>query len=554
MTANLSSQIASNGVSESFSVFIDSLRDTPGLSDKKFRFADVNKVAQYLVCRNYGKACLELSYLAWAVVNYPTKSITNAPLLDFFWINEQFTPARFRQAFAQPHQIDTTNIALNKLGLALTFSSQHSFIISPTRVGLLAVLLEMLVTLAPEQLSIIEQRFKGVHNEKAVNVIKAISSDLQKQLYQFLGEHLIPAQEQRRFRYVSQWLDKCNTNENTAHTQLINDETVLSFWQYAAFDETSPGYKLYASALYGVIDTHKAIQQAKDTLALDNAGSIGFNTEAGEYSPDVIQEILFNDSSCHQDYSWLCHTPKYLTKTQWSFIEPLIQHHAYSKTLALSFARLAVFGQWQSALVQAKRKSPMSVLQKLTDLPQQNYLQYQQRLVMLQQVMAQVVMAISDIFYSHQDSRYLGVSLTLMPQADAQKIRHWFERKMQAISQTSFSADTEINTDQINKALFTESQKLLMQSLELKKIIQANKKAFNANNKDGFQHLPSIDLLDTYQEGYDGLAHCQKLVQLCNKQLSHYWLTPNDCEANYRSDTSIFKDIFALLYGEVNDQ
>ena len=37
MTVNLSSQIARYGVSESFNVFIDSLRDTPGLSDKKFK-------------------------------------------------------------------------------------------------------------------------------------------------------------------------------------------------------------------------------------------------------------------------------------------------------------------------------------------------------------------------------------------------------------------------------------------------------------------------------------------------------------------------------------
>jgi hypothetical protein len=553
MTANLSSQIARNGVSESFNVFIDSLRDTPGLSDKKFRLADVNKIAQYLVCRNYGKACLELSYLAWAVVNYPTKSITNAPLLDFFWINENHTPALFRQAFTQPHQIENTSIALNKPGLALTLSSQ-SFIISPTRVGLLAVLLEMIVTLAPEQLSIIEQRLKGVHNEQAVKVIKAISSDLQKQLYQFLGEHLIPAQEQRRFRYVSQWLDQRNTNGNATNIQVLNDETVLSFWQYAVFDYTSPGYKLYASAFYGVIDTHKAIQQAKDTLALDNASTIGYNREAGEYSPDVIQKILFSDSSCHQNYSWLCQTPKYLTKAQWAFIEPLTQYHPYSKTLALSFARLAVFGQWQAALVQAKRKSSISVLQKLTDLPQQTYRQYQQRLVMLEQVISQVVMAISYIFYSHQDSRYLGFSLTLMPQTDAQKIKHWFEHKMQALSQASYTDDREINTEKINKELFTQSQTLLMQSLELKKIIQAGKKAFNANNKEGFQQLPSVNLLDTYQEGYDGLAHCQSIVQLCNEQLSLCWLTSGDCEANYSSDTSIFKDIFALLYGEVNDQ
>ena len=553
MTVNLSSQIARYGVSESFNVFIDSLRDTPGLSDKKFRFDDVNKVTQYLVCRNYGKACLELSYLAWAVVNYPTKIQANAPLLEFFWVDENITPARFRQAFEDPFQTDNINIALNKAGLALTFPSQ-SFIISPTRVGLLAVLLEIIVTLAPEQLTTIEQRLKGTHNEQE---IKALSSDLQKQIYKFLGEHLIPAQQQRRFRYVSQWLDSKNSNENLANTHMLNDETILSFWQYAVLDDTSPGYKLYASAFYGVMDTHQAIKQAKQSLALDNAGTIGFNTDAGEYSPDVIHEILFSHSSENQDYSWLCKAPKFLTKAQWHLIEPL-QNYPYSKTLALSFARLAIFGQWQAALVQAKRKSSLIVRQKLADLPQQNYSQYQQGLVTLQKIMTQVIMAISYIFYSHQDSRYLGFSLAFLPKSDEQKIRNWFEEKMNALSQASSTTDNDTNlgadTENINKVLFTQSQKLLMQSLELKKIIQASKAAFNANNKEGFQHLPSSDLLDTYQEGYDGLAHCQHIVQSSSEKLSHYWLTSSDCETNYCSDVSIFKGIFVLLYGEVNDQ
>jgi hypothetical protein len=486
------------------------------------------------------------------VVNYPRKTLSNASLLEFFWVDESITPALFRQAFEQPCNINNVNISLNKSGLSLNFSSQL-FIISPTRIGLLAVLLEIIVTLAPEQLTIIEQRLKGTLNERA---IKALSSDLQKQIYQFLGEHLIPAQQQRRFRYVSQWLDKKNTNKNLASSDVLNDETVLSFWKYAVLDDTSPGYKLYASASYGVMDTHQAIQQAKQSLALDNAGSIGFNTEAGEYSPDVIQEILFSHSSDNQDYSWLCQTPKFLTKAQWNFIEPITKNYPYSTTLALSFARLAVFGQWQAALVQAKRKSPVIVVQKLASLPQESYLQYQQRLVKLQQIMTQVIMAISYVFYSHQDSRYLGFSLAFLPQSDAQKIRDWFEQKMHALSQDSLTTDSNIcaNTENINKVLFTQSQKLLMQSLELKKIIQASKTAFNANNKEGFQHLPSAELLDIYQEGYDGIAHCQHIVQSCIEKLSLCWLTLSDCETNYCSDISIFKDIFALLYGEVDDQ
>jgi len=546
MTASLSSKVTRYGVSESFNVFIESLRETPGLSDKKFRLADVNKMAQYLVCRNYGKVCLELSYLTWAVVNHPTKTIANAPLLEFFWVNESITPARFRQAFEQPHQTKKSNIRLSEIALELTFPKQV-FHISPTRIGVLAVLLEIIITLAPEQLTAIEQRLKGTQNELE---IKKLSSDLQKQLYQFLAEHLIPAQQQRRFRYVSQWLEKDTHEKGEVNTSALNDDTVLAFWQYAVFDNTSPGYKLYASALYDIIDVHQAIQESKQALALDHAESIGFNIQSGEYSPDVIQEILSSHSTDIQDYSWLCQEPKFITKAQWHFIEPLIEKHPFSKTLALSFVRLAIFGQWQATLVQAKRKSAAIVQQKLAELPQQNYLQYQQKTITLQQLITQVTMAINYIFYNHQDSRYLGFSLALLPQSEAKKIRRWFEQKRNEITATSVDGTTK----NINKVLFTQSKTLLMQSLELKQTLQACKSAFNANNKEGFQQLPTVDALETYQEGYDGLMHCRRIIQSSLGILTKHWLTSIDCDGNYCSDISIFKGIFSLLYGETNGQ
>ena len=397
----------------------------------------------------------------------------------------------------------------------------------------------------PQQLTVIEQQLKGSQNEQA---IKKLSSDLQKQLYQFLAEHLIPAQQQRRFRYVSQWLEKNSREKGAVNTSVLNDDTVLSFWQYAVFDNTSPGYKLYVSALYDLIDVYQAIQQAKQTLALDHAETIGLNTQAGEYSPDVIQEILSSHSIDTQDYAWLCQEPKFLTKAQWHFIEPLVEKHPLSKTLTLSFVRLAIFGQWQAALVQAKRKSPAIVQQKLAELPQQNYLQFQQKTITLQQLITQVIMAINYIFYSHQDSRYLGFSLELLPQSEAKKIRHWFEQKMNEITATSVDGTTK----NINKILFTQSKTLLMQSLELKQALQACKSSFNANNKEGFQQLPTLDALDTYQEGYDGLIHCQHIIQSSLGTLTKHWLTSIECDGNYCSDTSIFKGIFSLLYGETN--
>ena len=590
MTLNLSSQVIRYGVSGTFNALIDGLRDTPGISEKKFRLADVNKLAQYLVCRNYGMACLELSYLLWAVVNYPNKDPIHSndniysatPLLSFFWLNENITPSRFRQAFVNPYQTRHIAIKIEQTGLHLSLPRQ-SFIITPPRVGLLAVLFELIISLAPEKLALIESSLQG-HDEDSEQQIKKLSSDLQKQIYQFLTEHLVPAQQQRRFRYISQWLAKtahtdsetylnknlaaastktlaqANSTKNPPDalptpqsTQLLTDASVLSFWQYAAIDESSPGYKLYASAFNDIVETHQAIQQAQQALALDNAHTIGFDVEAGEYSPDMIETLLFEQSSSPNSHAWLCSSPKFLTKSQWRFIEPLMQKQNYINNLPLSFARLVIFGQWQASIVQAKRKSSAMLKAKLNQLPEQNYLLYQQHLATQVKVITQVILSISHIFYHHQDSRYLGYIIEFFSKTTRAEIKDTVLETMNLLTMNDNLSD-EFATLSTNKILFIKSQTLLKDSLELTRTIKAAKQAFSLNNKDGFQNLPAIECLDTYQDGYDGLTQCRHIIKRYLSHLAKEWPNTEACQSNYGSDVSIFTGMFDQLYGAVNDQ
>jgi len=550
MVGNLSSQVTRYGVSESFNALIEGLRDTHGLVEKKFRLDDVNKVAQYLVCRNYGKTCLELCYLTWAIVNYPRKTVANAPLLEFFWLDESITPARFRQAFSQPYQNKDINISLNEDNLQLHFSQQssttNSFNISPTRVGVLAVLLEVITTIDPQQLQFIETSLKDTSDDKA---IKTLSSELQKIIYQYLAEHLIQAQQQRRFRYITQWLDNQNesqkVDQNTGNANFLNDEAILEFWLQACSDDSSPGFILYSSALHDFINTHQALQQAKQTMAVENAATIGLDVEGGEYSPDAIQEILFNDTSETENFSWLCQAPKFLTKSQWTFIEPLLQHKAQSKILALSFARLAIFGQWQATLVQAKRKSSEFLKQKLNALPAKNYQQYQQQLSDQKDAYRGVILTIIHILYTHKDSRYLGLSLDFLPASITKSIK--------TLVKSQLSNDTTVEVINTNKCLFNLSQPLLLQSFEFQQLMQSAKKAFNGNHKEGFQRLPAAEQLDKYQDGYDALSSCQQLISDIIKQLEKNWSISSDSEANFSSDVSIFKSMFEQIYGDAHE-
>ncbi len=554
MSSNLSSQISRYGVSESFSAFIEGLRDTPGISEKKFRREDVNKVAQYLVCRNYGKACLELSYLAWAVVNYPTNTLANAPLIEFFWLNESISPKRFRQAFSEPFQDNDIQISLNKDGLQLQLSTS-SFTISPTRVGVLAVLLEVLTTLAPQQLSSIEQQLKGSLNNKP---IKALSSEFQKQIYQYLAEHLIPAQQQRRYRYVTQWLDQKHKQQLLAPNELLSDEIILEFWQFSCVDESSPGYKLYASAFHDLLDVEQALKQAKNAIALGNSFSLGEDVDAGEYSPELIQNLLFNDVTEIQDYSWLCQSPKFLTKSQWNFVEPIMNHRAYAKPLLLSFMRLAIFGQWQASLVQAKRKSSQITEKKLNQPLTQSYQIFQGELVGIKAPIQNVILAIIHIFYAQQDSRYLGMALSCLAKEQQVKLKSLIAEQLQDKSLVDndealpeYTSPEEMAA--ANKKLFILSKPILLQSQVLQQLINAANKSFKNNNKDGFQSLPEIDLLDDFQSGYDGLASCLQLVNTLISQFTKKWPNTTICEEIFCSDVSIFKGIFEKIYGEVHE-
>ncbi|MGL1957127.1 MAG: hypothetical protein OCD00_07415 [Colwellia sp.] len=537
-TNNLSAQITRYGVSESFIALVDGIRETPGLTaDHKHRQADVNKVAQYLVCRNYGKACLELSYLCWAVVNY-SKEAKSSSLIDFFWLNESISPKLFRQAFEQPwhtKQSEQASIELTQDVLQLNIANS-TFAISPTRVGALAVLLEFIVNISPQGFNLLEEVTTDLEQASDAN-IKALSSSLQKIIYQYLSEHLIPAQQQRRLRYITQWLD-----EHNIQLPFLNDDTLLNFWQQASVDDASPGFKLYSTVFHEFIEAEQALKQAQASLQGQHASTIGFDVENGEFSPDAIQSILFAQCSEIENYNWLCQSPKFLTKAQWAIIAPLHHYRPYLKTLSLSFARLFIFSQWQSILVQAKRKSPQITRQKLNEQPTQNYTDFYQQVNEQINNISAVMLALSHVFYSHQDPRFLSYLTDKLSPSTASELKLNTEHILaQALNEQGELAN-----------IFNNIIAISIKHPEINSALALAKKAFKANNKDGFKQLPCATLLDNYQQGAEALQHCKQALSMfikkipTNEQCSTLWTE------KFASDVSIFKQVFEQIYGGVH--
>ena len=153
--------LALYGVSAELIAAFDGLRETPGISGPKYRQKDIDNLSQMILCRNYGKATLELSYLLQAILMCKRSgdstarglgnSTTQEIWLNFFWLEESITPKRFRAAFDVIPEPVQAYLQLNEQGLTIRLPTCE-FTLSPTRIATLASFLEFLVYVDPSVL------------------------------------------------------------------------------------------------------------------------------------------------------------------------------------------------------------------------------------------------------------------------------------------------------------------------------------------------------------------------------------------------------------------
>ena len=554
---SLTSLTSQYGVSDTLKSMFEGLRETPGINGSKFTEQNINQFAQYIVCRNYGKLCLELSYLLFFITNYQRHEAknTSSTLLEFFWLEESFSVNRFREYFKTPYQNTDCSMALlsvNKLPentvpsstlasnltpllLTLTWSNKSSsnFSISPTRAGVLAVLFEFLMMIKPSLIEHAQTELLNGDDKK----IKALSSYFQKELYAFLMDHLTVAQVQRRFRYITQWLHKENYNQ-----QFLTDDCILHFWQSVNTDshlDNSLSFKLYSVVFDDLVNIDQAIKQSEHAFEVEHSISIGGNIEQGEVSESALQNYVFDHIEDEQNYNFLIADPKFLTKAQWQTLQPLVKYQKYQKTLALSLARLATFSTWQAVIVQAKRNSPATVKEKLAAELSSHYITFIEQLTVLKTTVSDVLLALVYIYFKHQNSACITELLKELTSQQQGFHKQHLKEKLSELPAHELSNQ---------RAIFNVFQTMILASPELQKELANAKKAFTKNNKSGFKSLPQRHDLPIYNEGQAALQHC---FELLTKQIHHYeslWKNESEAQDKFRSDAFIFKQSFEQMY------
>ncbi|WP_339721986.1 hypothetical protein [uncultured Paraglaciecola sp.] len=516
--------IINYGISETLKALFAQLKETPGLNGYKYHHKDVEQLSRYIVCRNYGSICYELSFLCWAIVNHPQYS--SSPLLTFFWVQENIQPKTFRQALREPLQTSSGKACIGQEYLELHLGDIE-FTISPTRIGVLAVMLELIASIDPAQLANIEKQLVDANGQ----AVKKLSSELQKLIYAYLKEHIPEASTQERFRSISGWLKR-----HKLTTQTICDQDVLNFWLNPP---AQPSYIKYSTVLDDLLDAIHAIEVVENSFHADHALSLGNqsnSSEQGEINADWVHHSVFEQVENNTDLSWLCQSPKFLTLAQYHPMSAILSHGKLARQLPLSFLRLSIFGGWQSVLIQAKRKSPQEVTDKLQHPPNRQYQDYVAELNDSELQCKYVQQVIAHIFYSLNSPLFIGIMLKQMPTDLQQAMKIWMRAQL-------------ANTTQPETSLFLHIRQWLSEHPKAQFWLDEAANLFKNNNKDGFKTLPAITDLDIYQDGSDALDHCHELVArylLVIAKLNH---KNTQLAEIYRSDLCIYSNRFKQIYG-----
>lgn len=498
-------------------------------TNQKYTTKTIDKLAQYIVCRNYGKACLELAHLCWPIVRH--EQYTKG-LLQFFWIDEAISPKQFRTRILPLTQqnLCLPALELNDMGLLVT-APVHSFTISATRVALLSALLEFLVNNLQGVLNDIEEYLRRSDSK----CVSELASYLQKKLYAFLKEHLPTANLQQKFRYIHQWVT------NNQAEQRLNDTSVLNFWQAAIGEE---GYVKFESALVDIVDYQFASEQVKVARELsfseDNFESFAVDGLKSTWLHDTIFEFSRNDVN---PPLWLLETPKFMSKKEFAAIALLYDLHANIAQFPISVLRAQVFGQWQNQIIQQTR----SKNHKAIDKPKTDYASYIDALDDWRKQAINTLLSCAAVLFDSKDARCLNLLISAVElKVDKQESAR-FRLALQRLVQ---SRESENGLSQLQ---FSDIQRWVLQSQTLNRFFALAKTSLAKNNRAGFKRTEGYHSPDTYEQGAQEVARGVELVA----QLSEAILQaprPNDgdtmtLDSIFMSDLFIFKSELVKRHG-----
>lgn len=511
------------GVSEALIGFFNDLREMSGPEGTKFRQDEISRLERAIVFRNYGKCCLELAHLIAAVLQLPQRR-GQSSLLNFFWIEMNMTPQRARAAFQSIENRDKNNISVGEQFIEMRWGKE-SFAISPSRIGFLAALMEFAQEAEPQLIVEAEKKLASPTNKS----IHDFSSWIQKKIYEYLDQHMIPAQLRRRFRHLIDWYKTNNPTKQTMEW-FITDDSVFYFWQKHAKDDEGLGFRRFRTVgddFYAIL---KALDIGRNRGQSARASTIGTDVESGEWHPDQLTQACENLSMEMTDLNFLAKRLKFFPKAIWvDLCQEYINKGNVSLALPLTLVRMEVLGGLQAKLIQADKDDEADRFEHyMHSEPEEDYDTHLKWLEQFQTEISQAKLLGLGLFLEMNSNEALSLISELLDKNALHEMQSAFQ-----------SVERDFTSDRFMQIL----PNLRLEFPKLNQLCQQAISTFNKTTRAGFKELPPASALPEYRYGLELIDESRRLRDAHVK-----WLKDIDT-IDFNADLTTFRSTLKSIYG-----
>jgi len=350
MTASApQSLVLTAGRSSELSSHFRAIADIDAAGEPKYGRADIRELVRITVCRAYAPALLELSHL-----------VSAASLCgrweNLFWAPHPARACHFREHFrAALAKSPVSGLALAEGGLAIAYPD-GKFTISFRRMSFLSALMEMMVgTLGYD---VVDDTLKAATaHPRTASAASAAASAMARAYYEFLKDHVPPAQSQRKFREMTAWLAGRMGEEFAGRD--ITDSLILDFWlAHAEGGGDGNDFRTFQATFRAFVNLLSALDQAGRILEIEDARPVGVDAEKGEVDVaagarcDIPERLNPLEALSEEPASRV----KFLNKQEQAQLMLLFDIGPLAARLPASLMRCEVFGKAQARITQGMRR------------------------------------------------------------------------------------------------------------------------------------------------------------------------------------------------------
>ena len=532
------------GKSSELSACLQNIQETTVGDVDKYTEKTCRELARLIVCRTYASAILELCHLV--VIAVHSGSFDHRYEALFFTSG----PARgssFKSYFSV-FEDQHLSIHIRTKDVTVDYADKP-FAVTYTRMALLSALMEFLMTsigYAELDDALAPLLAKDLPGQKQVS---DVANDLSKRVYAYLGEHLPPAQEQRKSQSFLRFA--AEQGDDGLTTNAIDDETVLEYWLRFSgqdSDEQSVDIRTYRSVFRMSSHLIRILRYAEDQYKMSGALPIGTDFESGEIDPSDLEAALAEIDIGAQPLDDLADTInvgiKIVNKREMETLQEALHGDDVAAALPLSILRNAVFGDAQAGLVQALRQRKGQTLEHdISAIPEADY---QSRLAGYQNLsnhLEQMLLASFHVLIRSGNATAAIVALALEPDIDISDLN--------TNSEEPDWADSNVVSFQAENAMTRFFDRLAdEEDGDLGQLAARARAAFKGISRQGFSET---DI--THDEIISGFAAAAGTLISLRKELTnflHEHTTNTDWNQQITIDTPIFKSQFKTLYGGQN--